>query len=107
MRYFILMVMFFISLPVSAQNVTAAQADTALQRILISDIRIEGFVLYDKNQFIKLFKPYRNTHLSAADMDTILQKIQRVYEQEGYQGLVSIGYHVIKKRLTYTVSLIK
>jgi hemolysin activation/secretion protein len=99
--------MFFISMPVIAQNAAASQADTTAQRTFINDIRIEGFVLGDKRQFLKLFKPYRKKHLSAADMDTILQQVQQIYEQGGYQALVSIDYHVDRKCLTFTVSLIK
>jgi hemolysin activation/secretion protein len=126
MRYCILILLLFISLPVSAQNVPAvvlkvlipdtrsdspdthsySQAASQVQKTLIQKIVIEGFVLGDKNQFVKLFKPYRNKHLSVADMDTILQELQEIYEQAGYQGLVSIEYHVIKRNLTFTVSLI-
>ena len=107
MRYCLLLVLLFIALPVSAQNVPAPQAASKLQGPLISDIKMEGFVLQDRNQFVKLFKPYRNKHLSAADIDTILQQLQEIYEQAGYQGLVSIEYRVKRKTLTFTVSLIK
>ena len=75
---------------------------------LIRNIVIEGFVLEEqKGQFVKLFKPYRNKYLSAADIDTILQQLQEIYEQAGYQGLISIEPHIKKKCLTFTVSLIK
>ena len=59
-------------------------------------------MLGDKDQFIKLFKPYRNKYLTSADMDAILQKIQVMYERDGYQQLVSISYQVIKHRLVFT-----
>ncbi len=107
MRYCILILLLFIPLPASAQNVPATQAVPQAQKTLIQKILIEGFVLEDKNQFVKLFKPYRSKHLSAADIDTILQKIQEIYGQAGYQGLVSIEYHVKRKSLTFSVSLIK
>ena len=103
--FFILLLL--IALPASAQNIAAPSASQQAQKILIQKIEIQGFVLGDKNQFVKLFKPYRNKHLSAADMDTVLQELQEIYEQAGYQGLVSIGYHVIKRDLVFTVSLIK
>ena len=99
------------SIVASPQTVPVLMPDTHRysqdKGALISNIKIEGFVLEDKNQFVKLFKPYRNKHLLAVDMDTILQKIQEVYEQAGYQGLVSIEYHVKGKSLRFTVSLIK
>ncbi len=107
MRYCVLILLFFIYLPVFAQNVAAPQAVSQDKGVLISNIKIEGFVLQDKNQFVKLFKPYRNKHLSAMDIDAILQQLQEIYEQAGYQGLVSIEYHVKRKFLTFTVSLIK
>ncbi len=108
MRYFILFLLLFISLPASAQNVPAPQVVSQAQGGLVRNIAIEGFVLEEqKSQFVKLFKPYRNKHLSAADIDTILQALQEIYEQAGYQGLVSIEYRVKKKSLTFTVSLIK
>ena len=107
MRYFLLVFLFFASLPVLTQNVTAQQIDTTAQRSLVRDIRIEGFVLGGKDQFIKLFKPHRNKYLTTSDMDGILQQIQQIYDQAGYQALVSINYHLDRKRLTFTVSLIK
>ena len=72
---------------------------------LIHSITMEGFLLQDKNQFVKLFKPYRNQYLSKVDMDMILQKIQDIYEQEGFQQLVSITYTVNKHRLIFTVAM--
>ena len=100
MRYGILVLLLLISLPVVTQNAVAAQ--DVPQGILIHDIAMEGFVLGDKEQFTKLFKPYRNKYVTAADMDKILQEIQIIYEQEGYQQLVSITYEVKKHRLVYT-----
>ncbi len=108
MRYCLLLLLFFISLPISAQNVPAPQVVSQAQGGLISNIKIEGFVLEEqKNQFVKLFKPYRNKHLSAADIDTILQALQEIYEQAGYQGLIPIEYQIKKRCLTFTVSLVK
>jgi len=98
----LLILLLFISLPASIQNVAAGQAASKVQGTLIRNIVIEGFVLEDKNQFVKLFKPYRNKHLTAVDMDAILQKIKDIYEKEGYQQLVSITYQVVKHRLVYT-----
>jgi hemolysin activation/secretion protein len=106
MRY-VLMILFFISMPVVVQNAAAQEIIPATAVVLIKNISIEGFLLQDKEQFVKLFKPYRNKYLSTADMDEILQKVQKVYEQEGYQSLVSIDYHVKKHWLTFTVSLIQ
>jgi len=102
MRYCVLILLFFISLPITAREVAASQAVSKPQGTLIRDIVIEGFVLGDKNQFVKLFKPYRNKHLTTADMDEILQKIQVIYEREGYLELVTISYQVTKHRLVYT-----
>jgi hemolysin activation/secretion protein len=107
MRYCILILLLFIFLPASAQNVAASQSTSKAQGPLISSIKMEGFVLGDKNQFVELFKPYRNKHLSTADIDTILQQLQEIYEQAGYQELVSIVYRVKRKSLVFTVSLIK
>jgi hypothetical protein len=104
MRYCILIILLFIPLPVSADNVTVAP-ETAIQDkgTLVRNIAIEGFVLGDKDRFVKMFKPYRNKYLTTADMDAILQKIQDIYEREGYQQLVTITYHVDKHRLLFTV----
>ena len=105
MRFSLLILLLFISLPASAQNIAAPSASQQAQKILIQKIEIQGFVLGDKNQFVKLFKPYRNKYLSKAGMDAILQKIQGIYEQEGFQELVAITYAVNKHRLIFTVSL--
>ena len=107
MRYCFLILLLFIFLPVSAQNAPASQVSQQAQKTLIKKIEIQGFVLGDKNQFVQLFKPYRNKHLSAADIDTILQNLREIYEQAGYQRLVSIEYQVKKSCLTFTVSFIK
>jgi len=105
MRNYLLILLFFIFLPVSAQNAAATQAALKEKGTLIRSIAMEGFVLGDKNQFVKMFKPYRNKYLTAHDMDIILQEIQIVYEREGYLQLVSITYHVDKHRLIFTVSM--
>jgi len=105
MFYWIFILMFFMPLPVSAQNVVAPQASVTAQRALIRSITMEGFQLQDKNQFVKLFKPYRNKYLSKIDMDVISQKIQDIYEQQGFGQLVSITYAVNKYRLIFSVSL--
>jgi len=102
MCYLILIGLLFTSFPVLAQDVTAPSAAVEDRGILIHNIVLEGFVLGDKNQFTKLFKPYRNKHLTRADMDAILQEIQHIYEEQGYQQLVSISYQVIKHRLVFT-----
>jgi len=107
MRYFVLAVLFFIPLSVTAQNVEAQQTDTTPQSVLIHNIQMEGFVLQDKNQFVKLFKPYRNKYLTADDVDAILRQIQEIYEQAGYQGLVSIEHRISKKCLIFTIALIE
>jgi hemolysin activation/secretion protein len=107
MRYCVLVALLLIPLPALAQNALPAQADVAAQSTLIRNIVIEGFVLQDKNQFVKLFKPYRNKYLTTADVDAMLGQLQEIYEQAGYQGLVSIEDHVVKRKLTFTVSLIK
>jgi len=106
MRYCFLILLFFISWPALAQNIVVPTALTSAQRILIRNIDIEGFVLGDKNRFVKLFKPYRNKYLTGTDIDAILQKIQAIYEQEGYAQLVSIGYQVTKHRLVFTILMI-
>ena len=102
MRYCILVLLFLISLSLSAQNVLSKQVAVEHNGTLVRSITMEGFVLEDKNQFVKLFKPYRNKYLTTADMDAILQKIQVIYEKEGYQQLVSITYQVNKHRLIFT-----
>lgn len=105
MRYWIFILMVIMPLGVSAQNVVASQATVPVERTLIHNITMEGFLLQDKNQFVKLFKPYRNKHLSKADMDVILQQVQEIYEQEGFQSLVSITYSVHKHQLIFMVSM--
>jgi len=107
MRYCLLILWLLISLPALAQKANVPQVVSKVQGTLIRNIAIEGFVLQDKNQFIKLFKPYRNKHLSAADIEMILEQLQKIYEEAGYRGLISIEHHVKRKSLTFTVSLIK
>ena len=105
MRYYILTALLLMPLPALAQNAPASQAVLKPQAPLIRNIEIEGFVLGDKVQFVKLFKPYRNKHLTTADMDAILQQIKDIYEREGYLQLVAITYHADKHRLIFTVSM--
>jgi hypothetical protein len=102
MRYFLLILLLFIPFPVSAQSVPSAQIALQDKGILIHDIEMDGFVLGNKDQFVKLFKPYRNKYLTKSDMDAILMQIQVFYEREGYQQLVSITYQVVKHRLIFT-----
>jgi len=102
MRYGVLILLLFISLPSSAQNIPAGQVVVKDKGVLVRDIKMEGFVLGDKDQFVKIFKPYRNKYLTTADMDAILQRIQRIYEEQGYQQLVTISYQVTKHRLVFT-----
>jgi hypothetical protein len=106
MRYCLLLILLFISLPVSAQNAAVLQ-NTAQDKVLVSNILIGGFVLEDKSQFVKLFKPYRIKHLSVLDVNTILEQLEEIYEQAGYQGLVSIDHRLAKRTLTFTVTLIR
>ena len=106
MRYYVLILLLLMPLSVSAQNVMLPPGAVSAQRTLVRNIEIEGFVLGDKNQFLKMFKPFRNKYLTTADMDAILQEIQIIYEREGYQQLVSITYHVDKHRLVFTVLMI-
>ncbi len=105
MFYGVLILMLLMSFSASAQNVVVSPAALQIEHTLIHSITMEGFLLQDKNQFVKLFKPYQNKYLSKADMDAILQKIQGIYEQEGFQQLVAITYAVNKHHLIFTVSL--
>ncbi|MDE1920378.1 MAG: hypothetical protein KGJ09_03440 [Candidatus Omnitrophica bacterium] len=107
MRYCILLVLLLAASPVSAQNAAPVQTAMPVERTWIHNVLIKGFVLDNRGQFVKLFRPYRNKRLSSADMGDILQHLQEIYEEAGYQGLVSINYHVRKKYLIFTVSLIK
>ena len=102
MRYFLMILLLFISLPVYAQNVPIVQSNPQEVRTLVRNIVIEGFALQDKEQFVKIFKPYRNKYLTTSDMDAILQKIKDIYERAGYQQLVSITYQVDRHRLVFT-----
>ena len=102
MRYFLMILLLFISLPVYAQNVPIVQSNPQEVRTLVRNIVIEGFVLQDKEQIVKIFKPYRNKYLTTSDMDAILQKIKDIYERAGYQQLVSITYQVDRHRLVFT-----
>lgn len=103
MRYCILFFLLLMPISAWAQSATDPQASVDEKAELINNITIEGFVLGDKDQFIKLFKPYRQKHLTKTDMDGILQEIQHIYEEQGYLELVSISYQVVKHRLIYTV----
>ena len=103
MRNWILILLLFITFPAAAQNASVSNAAAEDKGVLVKNISIDGFVLGDREQFVKLFKPYRNKHLTTYDMDGILQKIQVIYEREGYLQLVSITYQVIKHRLVFTV----
>lgn len=103
MRHGALILLLFVTLPLSVQDFAGASQATSQEKgNLIRNIVIEGFVLQDKDQFTKLFKPYRNKYLTTADMDAILKQVQVIYEREGYQQLVSITYHVDKHRLIFT-----
>jgi len=103
MRYVFLSVLLLMPLPVWAQNELSPAAVIHDKGLLVRDIILEGFQLENRNQFIKLFKPYRNKYMKKEDMDMVLQKIKDIYEKEGYQQLVSISYQVIKHRLVFTV----
>jgi len=103
MRYGILVLLLLLSLPLIAFNVSAQQVVSQDTVVLIKNIEMAGFVLGDKSQFVKIFKPYRNKYLTRADMDEILKKVQIIYEEQGYKELVSITYQVNKHRLEFTV----
>ena len=103
MRNCIWLAVFLILMPLGVQNVWASDSTSDVQGVLIRNITIDGFVLGDKDRFLKLFKPYSNKHLTTSDMDDILQKIEIIYEREGYKELVSINYQVIKHLLKFTV----
>ena len=107
MRNFVFLGFLLISLPAMAQNSPLPPTVAQDSVRLIRTIAIQGFVLQDKKQFADLFKPHRNKHLSAVDIDAILQRLQEMYEQAGYQGLVSIEHHENKRVLTFVVTLIK
>ena len=106
MRLF-LVLLFLVSAPILSGRSFAADHDQQAQGQFVKSITIQGFVLDDKDQFVRIFKPYRNKYLTAVDIDTILQELQERYEQAGYQGLISIEYQIQRKRLTFSVSLIK
>jgi hemolysin activation/secretion protein len=89
-------------MPMAFHSAAASDPAVASQGTLIKSIDIQGFVLQDKERFLRLFKPYRNKYLTTADMDGILQQIQVMYEKEGYQQLVTITYHVDKHHLLFT-----
>jgi len=101
MRYFVLAVLLFMSFPALTQHAAYAGADHPAGT-LIRDIRLEGFVLENKDRFVRIFKPYRGKYLTVEDMDSILEKIKDIYEKEGYKELVSITYKVEKRRLVFT-----
>ena len=101
-----LMFLLLVSFPLLCHQALAQDAVLQEKSVLITNISIEGFVLQDKDQFLKLFKPYRNKHLTTSQMDEILKKIQDIYEKEGYKELVSITYKVTKHRLVYTALMV-
>ena len=105
MRYGVLILFLLVSLPASSLNAAVPQVASKPQGTLIRSIVIEGFVLGDRTQFVKLFKPYRNKYLTTTDMDVILHKIQGIYEMDGYQQMVLITYKVNKHRLVFTSSM--
>ncbi|MDE2222546.1 MAG: hypothetical protein KGK03_05685 [Candidatus Omnitrophica bacterium] len=108
MRFILLSFLLFTAVPVLAQETMPAQAAAApSQRVLIRSISIQGFVLDDRAQFTRLFRPYRNKRLSTGDVDAVLQQLSKIYEEAGYHGLVGIKYHISKRNLIFTVSLIK
>jgi hypothetical protein len=106
MRYGVWIALLLIGPWALAQDPPVGQVVSQQQGTLIHNIVMEGFVLGDKDQFIKLFKPYRNKYLSTQDMDAILQKIQDIYQLNGYQQLVSVSYRVDKHRLVFTALMI-
>lgn len=103
MRYGVMLLLFLAMMPLSAPNAVAANADSRAQGVLVRSITIDGFVLQDKEQFTRLFKPYRNKYLTEEDTDQLLKQIQVIYEREGYQQLVSITYKLDKHHLAFSV----
>jgi hemolysin activation/secretion protein len=102
MRYCLLILFLLSPFSMLTQPAAAQEMNAQEKGILIRSITMDGFVLEDKNQFIKLFKPYRGKYLKTSDMDDILQKIQNIYAKEGYQQLVTITYQVNGHRLVFT-----
>ena len=106
MRWWIVLVLTLIPLAVPDFAFCANKA-VHHEGTFISAIELDGFVLGDKGRFEKLFKAYRNKYLTQTDMDELLQKVQAIYEREGYQQLVTITYQVVKKhRLVFTALMI-
>jgi ribosomal protein S12 len=103
MRNYLLIALLLVSFfPAAAGNVEALGVASQNKGVLIREITINGFVLGDKGQFKKLFKPYRSKYLTPDDMDALLEKIRVIYERDGYKELVSITYQVIKHRLVFS-----
>lgn len=107
MSFFIIFFLVFMPLQSFAQ--TSLVSNTMTQGIdtLVRNVQIDGFVLQDKAQFVKLFKPYRNKRLSQKEIDIIQQSLEEIYELAGYQGLVSIDHRFKKNSLIFTVTLIE
>ncbi len=105
MRYVILILLLLMPLAVTAQGAAPVQDLKQDKGTLIKNIEIQGFVLGDKERFVKLFKGFRNKYLTRDDMDHVLSQIQALYDREGYQELVKINYHVVRRRLIFTVSM--
>ena len=60
MRYGILVLLLLLSLPLIAFNVSAQQVVSQDTVVLIKNTEMAGFVLGDKSQFVKIFKPYHS-----------------------------------------------
>jgi len=105
MRYGVMISLFLAMVPLSISNAAAANTGSQRQGVLVRSITIEGFVLQDKEQFAKLFKPFHDKYLTTQDTDSLLKQIQVIYEREGYQQLVAITYKLDKHRLVFSVSM--
>lgn len=102
MRLFFLVFMMFFSLQLSSSNL--AQAAVHHDGVLIKVISVQGFQLGDKDQqqLIQLFKPFRDKWLTRDQLDDLLQKVEFIYDSEGYQGLVAVTYNVDHHRLIFS-----
>ena len=103
-----LIVFFLLSGPLAftqtAQASEVVNADN--QKTLIRKITIEGFLLQNRNKFEQLFKLYRNKYLSNENIESLLNSVEVLYEEEGYQSLIAITSSIHKHHLKINASLI-
>ena len=105
MRYFIFTLLFLAISPLLSQADAGPQAVSDEKPAMVKSIVLEGFKLEDKGQFVKLFKPYRNKFLTSFDISGLLEKIQAIYAEKGYQQLVTITWRLDRHRLIFTASM--